>query len=101
MLVHVSAFPDWIDQITLIIAQDEMVAYEYLETATFTGSFQSPNGAIPPTNQSYSIRVATFFRVNFKGLIAEMRSYFDRTVFISQTGISLHSMQMQTYVEGG
>src|ERR1035437_803291 len=74
MTAYVKAFPDSHDEVTLTIVQDEFVACEYTETATFKGSLQSPTGIIPPNGRSYTMKVSSFFRVNSKGLITEMRN---------------------------
>lgn len=93
MKAYGRAFPDSHDEVTLIVAQDDLVACEYIETATFKGPLQSPAGSVHPNGRSYKMNVASFFRVNGNGLITEMRNYFDRTSFIEQTGIDLVSMQ--------
>jgi steroid delta-isomerase-like uncharacterized protein len=93
MAAYATAFPDSHDEVTSMIAQGEFVACEYLETATFKGPLQSLGSTVPPTNRRYSLRVASFFRVNSSGLITEMRNYFDRAIFSEQTGIDLIALQ--------
>ena len=93
MGAYARAFPDSHDKVTLLLGQDDCVACEYTETATFNGPLQSPAGAVPAKGRPYKMNVASFFRVNANGMITEMRNYFDRTTFMEQTGIDLVSMQ--------
>jgi steroid delta-isomerase-like uncharacterized protein len=85
------AFPDLKMEITTIVAHGDTVAVEEVETATFKGPLEAATLAIPPTNKSYELRVACFFRVNAEGLIAEMRNYWDTRTFFQQLGIDLES----------
>ncbi|HXY87801.1 MAG TPA: nuclear transport factor 2 family protein [Candidatus Acidoferrales bacterium] len=85
------AFPDLKMEITMIVAHGGIVALEEVETATFKGPFEVATVTIPPTNRSYELRVACFFRVNVEGLIAEMRNYWDTRVFFEQLGIDPES----------
>ena len=78
-------------EITTIVARGDTVAVEEVEIATFKGPLEVATLAIPPTNRSYELRVACFFRVNAKGLIAEMRNYWDTRMFFEQLGIDLES----------
>jgi ketosteroid isomerase-like protein len=63
------------------------VVCEVVETATFTGSLDWPTGAIAPTNKSYKLPFAAFFRIDAQGLIAEQRNYWDTADWIRQVGI--------------
>jgi len=85
------AFSDLKMEITTIVARGDTVAVEEVEIATFKGPLEVATLAIPPTNRSYELRVACFFRVNAKGLIAEMRNYWDTRMFFEQLGIDLES----------
>jgi steroid delta-isomerase-like uncharacterized protein len=83
------AFPDLKMAITTIVAQGDTVALEEVETATFKEPLEVATLTVPPTNRSYELRVACFFRVNADRLIAEMRNYWDTRTFFQQLGIDL------------
>jgi steroid delta-isomerase-like uncharacterized protein len=85
------AFPDLNMKITTIFAHGDTVAVEEVETATFKGPFKIATLTILPTNTSYELRVACFFRVNADGLIAEMRNYWDTRMFFEHLGIDPES----------
>jgi steroid delta-isomerase-like uncharacterized protein len=74
------AFSDLKMEIIKIVASGDTVAVEEVETATFKGPFEVAKLTISPTNKSYELRVACFFRVNAEGLIAEMRNYWDTRI---------------------
>jgi steroid delta-isomerase-like uncharacterized protein len=86
------AFPDLKMAITKIVARDDTVALEEVETATFKEPLEVATLTIPPTNRSYELHVACFFRVNAEGLIAEMRNYLDTRTFLQQLGVDLESL---------
>ena len=86
------AFPDLKMAITQIVVQGDTVALEEVETATFKEPLEVATLALPPTNRSYELRVACFFRVTAGGLIAEMRNYWDTRTFFQQLGIDLESL---------
>jgi len=46
-------------------------------------------GALAPTNRSYNLPVASFFRINPQGLIVEQRTYWDTADWADQMGIDL------------
>jgi steroid delta-isomerase-like uncharacterized protein len=85
------AFPDLEMAITKVVAQDDTVAVEEVETATFKEPLEVATLTLPPTNRPYELRVACFFRVNADGLIAEMRNYWDTRTFFQQLGVDLES----------
>ncbi|HXY88790.1 MAG TPA: nuclear transport factor 2 family protein [Candidatus Acidoferrales bacterium] len=86
-----NAFPDLKMEITKIVTHSDTVALEEVETATFKCPLEVATVTIPPTNRSYELRVACFFRVNVKGLIAEMRNYWDTRSYFQQLGIDPES----------
>jgi steroid delta-isomerase-like uncharacterized protein len=81
------SFPDLKEEVITMIAEGDTVVCEVVETATFTGSLDWPTGAITPTNKSYKLPFAAFFRVNARGLIAEQQNYWDTAGWIRQVGI--------------
>jgi len=88
---YTKAFPDLKMEIIKIVAQGDTVAVEEVETATFKGPLELSTLTIPPSNRSYEMRVACFFRVNVNGLIAEIRNYWDTRNFFQQLGIDPNS----------
>ncbi len=70
-----------------IVSEGDRGVYEVVETATFTGALGWPTGTIAPTNRSYKLPFAAFFRVNAQGLIFEQRNYLDTANWILQVGI--------------
>jgi ketosteroid isomerase-like protein len=67
------ALPDLREEITSLVTADNSVVCEVEETATFTGPMHLGAHVIAPTNRSYTLPVASFFRINAQGLIAEQR----------------------------
>jgi len=91
MAAPTKAFPDLNMKITKIVAHGDTVALEEVETATLRRPLEGATLTIPPTNRSYELRAACFYRVNAKGLIAEMRNYWDTRSYFQQLGIDLKS----------
>ncbi len=81
------ALPDLKEEIISIVAEDNRVACQVMETATFTGPMELPTGVIAPTNRKYNLPVASFFLTNAQGLIAEQRTYWDTANWAQQIGI--------------
>jgi steroid delta-isomerase-like uncharacterized protein len=81
------ALPDLREELIGIVADGDRVACQVIETATFTGPMELPSGVIAPTNRSYKLPVASFFRVNAQGLIVEQRTYWDTADWERQIGI--------------
>ncbi|HTA83937.1 MAG TPA: ester cyclase [Bacteroidia bacterium] len=81
------ALPDLKEELISIIAEDNRVVCEVIETATFTGPMELPTGVITPTNKAYILPVGSFFRTNTQGLITEQRTYWDTSDWARQIGI--------------
>jgi steroid delta-isomerase-like uncharacterized protein len=81
------ALPDLKEEIISIMAEDNRVACQVVETATFTAPMELPIGVIAPTNRMYNLPIASFFRTNAQGLIAEQRTYWDTANWAEQIGI--------------
>lgn len=81
------SFPDLREEVVSVAADGNRVVCEVVETATFTGPLDWPTVAIAPTNKSYQLPFAAFFRVNAQGLIVEQRNYWDTADWIRQVGI--------------
>lgn len=81
------SFPDLKEEVVSMIAEEDRVACEVVETATFTGPLDWPTGTIAPTNRAYTLPFSAFFRVNAQGLIVEQRNYWDTANWIRQVGI--------------
>lgn len=81
------ALPNLREEVVSITAEENRVVCEVLETATFSGPMELPMGVIAPTNRSYKLPVASFFRINSQGLILEQRTYWDTAGWAQQIGI--------------
>ena len=81
-------FSDLNHEITNIVANGDMVACEVVQTATFTNPLELPTGTIPPTNKSYKLPFAQFFRISPQGQISEQRQYFDVNYWFQQIGMN-------------
>jgi steroid delta-isomerase-like uncharacterized protein len=81
------SLPDLKEEVLSIIAEGDIVACQVVETAAFTYPMELPMGAIAPTNRSYRLPLASFFRVNTQGLIVEQRTYWDTANWAQQIGI--------------
>jgi hypothetical protein len=57
MEAYNKAFPDLKMEITKIVAQDDTVAVEEVETATFKDPLEAATLTIPPTKRCYELRV--------------------------------------------
>lgn len=76
-----SAFPDEHYTIESMIAEGDMVAYQWRGTGTHTGTFQG----MPPTGKHVTMQGATFVRVA-GGKIAEIQVYSDALGLLQQLG---------------
>jgi steroid delta-isomerase-like uncharacterized protein len=81
------ALPNLREEVVSMVSEGDRVACEVVETATFTGPMELSTGAIAPTNRSYTLPIASFFRINADGLIAEQRTYWDTARWAEQVGI--------------
>jgi steroid delta-isomerase-like uncharacterized protein len=81
------ALPDLKEEVVSITAEDDLVACQVVETATFMAPMELPTGTVAPTYRSYKLPVASFFRINAQGLIAEQRTYWDTANWAQQIGI--------------
>jgi steroid delta-isomerase-like uncharacterized protein len=81
------ALPNLKEEVVSIVAEENRVVCEVLETATFSGPMELPMGVIIPTNRSYKLPIASFFRINSQGLILEQRTYWDTADWAQQIGI--------------
>jgi steroid delta-isomerase-like uncharacterized protein len=82
------AFPDLREDVVSVITEEDRVACEVVETATFTGPMDLPGGSIEPTNRAYKLPVVSIFRMNAIGLIVEHRTYWDTAHWTRQIGIN-------------
>ena len=88
------SMPDFQFKIQRIAAKDDFVAAELTGTGTSTGPAELPGRApLQPTGRRIEFGLASFFRVNSKGLIEEEKYVYDRLVFLQQIGVSLGGSQ--------
>lgn len=90
-----AAFPDFHWELNNLVAGDDWVAVEVVETATFKAAYEyRPGVTIEPTGKSYACHYAIFFKVR-DGLITEYRFYEDAS-FVTQLGIDVDSVRLNT-----
>lgn len=77
-----AAFPDWHEEIVLMIAEDDKVAYITIGTGTHTG----PMGAIPPTGKKVAVVNYVMQRIE-NGKIAETWIGWDNLAVLVQLGV--------------
>ena len=77
-----AAFPDWHEELILMIAEDDKVAYITRGTATHVGPF----GDIPPTGKKVSVDNFIVQRIE-NGKIIETWVGWDNLVVLSQLGL--------------
>jgi predicted ester cyclase len=83
------SMPDFQFKIQRIAAKDDFVAAELTGTGTSTGPAELPGRPpLQPTGRRVEFQLASFFRVNSKGLIEEEKYVYDRLVFLQQIGVS-------------
>jgi steroid delta-isomerase-like uncharacterized protein len=78
---HLSAFPDWNDNIDFMFATDDKVAYVTTSTGTQTG----PMGPYPPTGRTVELVSIIIQRLE-NGKIAETWISWDNVSFLTQLG---------------
>jgi steroid delta-isomerase-like uncharacterized protein len=81
------AIPDFEHRILNIVAKGDTVACELLATGTFNAPMELLGRVIPPTGNRIELRMASFYRVNSKGLIAEVHEYYDSAEVFQQLGL--------------
>lgn len=79
---HLSAFPDWHEQIDLMVAEDDKVAYITTGIGTHTG----PMGNIPPTGNKVEVVNYIVQRIE-DGKIAETWIGWDNLAVLTQLGL--------------
>lgn len=79
---HFTAFPDWREEIELMIAEDDKVAYITTGTGTHTG----PMGDIPPTGKQIEVVNYVVQRIE-NGKIAETWVGWDNLAVLTQLGL--------------
>jgi predicted ester cyclase len=81
------ALPNLREEVVSIVAEGNRVACEVIETAVFSGPMELPTGTLAPTGRSYTLPVASFFRLDAGGSIVEQRTYWDTANWAQQIGI--------------
>jgi predicted ester cyclase len=81
------AIPDFEHKILSIMANGDTVACELLATGTFNAPMELLGRVIPPTGRHIELRMASFYRVNSKDLIAEVHEYYDSARILEQLGL--------------
>jgi ketosteroid isomerase-like protein len=65
---------------------DEYVTVEFTGTGTNTGTLQSPEGDIMPTNKRVEVQFCDVYRIR-NAKIVEFKSYFDNATMLKQLGV--------------
>ncbi len=77
----IASCPDWDEQIEILSAEGDKVAYLSRATATQTGHF----GPFPASNKSFSVTIIGIHRIE-KGKIAETWVTWDNVAWLTQLG---------------
>lgn len=85
--VFVQAMPNFTHELTFVMEDGPVAAYEAVLTATFTGELQSPNGPVPPTGNPLRLSQAGFITVDDEGMIVRDVSYLDQVDMLGQLGL--------------
>jgi ketosteroid isomerase-like protein len=84
-------------EIKSIYSDNDTVICEVIESGTLSRDLKYPGEIlpihIPATHLSYRMRVSAFFTFNDKGLISEVRAYWDLASFMDQTGIDYNLLK--------
>ncbi len=84
---NLKAFPDLSFKILNIAAKSGFVAAEIIFAGTFKGLIELGGRTIPPTGRHFELKMAVFARINSKGLITELRDYYDPAGLLQQLGM--------------
>lgn len=84
----IRAMPDFNVEFTLVLISEDYIFFEGVTKGTFTGTLATPEGDIPPTGKSATIKFAFIAKVNTDGLIQEDRTYYDTAEFMRQLGLT-------------
>ena len=79
------AFSDARGSVTNALCTDDTAVLEVTYQGTHDGDLQTPQGAIPPSGRSASVRTVLMVRVA-DGRITEVRQYFDLLTILGQIG---------------
>ena len=83
------AFPDAKFKVLNIAAKNGFVATELIFAGTFKGPVELGGRTMPPTGRHFEIKMATFAQLSSKGLITELRDYYDPAVLLQQLGLNV------------
>jgi steroid delta-isomerase-like uncharacterized protein len=82
-----TAFPDLKGTLGTVVESGDTVAYEVIASGTHKGPFAGPTGPIPATNRILEMPIATFARMDDRGLVIEERRYYDLAGLMQQLGV--------------
>jgi predicted ester cyclase len=80
---HFEGFPDWNEDISVMVAEGDKVAVFTVATATHTGT----KGFISPTGKRVKIHHFSIHRIDDAGKIAETWINWDNLSFLTQLGL--------------
>ena len=82
-----TAFPDSKGAFDPVCVSGNTVVLEGAWIGTHTGVMDTPDGEIPPTNNSIEIRACQVIQIK-DGKVVEMRQYFDMMTMMQQLGLA-------------
>lgn len=82
-----TAFPDLRVEITTVVHQDALVAFEWEGRGTLLGPLRRPEGWYPPTGQAFRQQGCCVAVVR-DGCVVRCRDYFDGRTLLDQLGLA-------------
>lgn len=81
-----AAFPDTRLAFGTQVLSADSAATEVTVTATHSGPMSTPNGVLPPTGKSVTIKSVSILQIR-DGMVASEHVYFDQLDFMTQLGL--------------
>lgn len=85
--VFVTAFPDLVQDVRLLIDAGEHAFGEVIARGTHTGPLATPDGEIPPTGRTIEVPFCVVMRAR-DGLLVNGREYYDASTLLRQLGLT-------------
>lgn len=83
---YAERFPDMHTEILSSVESGDTIAVELRVQATHTGTFQAPNGPVPPTGKQVVWRAVDYITVA-EGKLQTWHSYYDQLSVMAQLGL--------------
>jgi steroid delta-isomerase-like uncharacterized protein len=85
--VFVTAFPDLMQDVRLLVDAGEYAFAEVVARGTHTGPLATPEGEIAPTGRTIDVPFCVVVRSR-DGLLVEGREYYDAATLLKQLGLA-------------